>query len=431
VQPQRYIDTRIVPSIAFYRHRIPLYARRRYALRLVLLSCAMAATLFSRYQYELWVVVVSSGAAAITSWSEYSDTGRKTERYTRAVFALTNLLSWWSSLSDVEKASTSTISHLILKAEGIISEERLAWLSLSTEKEKETGKDAIKEGGGDDAGRGAYGGGGKGDLAQRGMGALQNQGFDQEAFQILGVPGIEITPETQLQDGTIIPGMLNDKGQVTQGPGEEEEDDCSLELSWDPESEFGTASNDDLIAKNMAMRIQKQEDEEFERKAEEKKKLRAELEEHRAARTLPTGDPAKILEYLLQTEINELEFEMTRCRPELTPEFFENVEAEVLAAVEGERKEQLQAMLKATNEFVVFMDANVKALATPQEKLKALLEAPNKREKIADMGANGEIDDPFMALFFANIDGAYSSGNMQAGDFMTKVYDACKKFQKI
>lgn len=134
--------------------------------------------------------------------------------------------------------------------------------------------------------------------------------------------------------------------------------------------------------------------------------------------------------------------------------------------------------------------------------------------QIADMGANGEIDDPFMALFFANIDGAYSSGasqrswhvstslistcasisasplghlfstvvptrefqlsivhrciaqrlcralggassasplpcsssatrpsdspvhgvsagNMQAGDFMTKVYDACKKFQKV
>jgi hypothetical protein len=29
------------------------------------------------------------------------------------------------------------------------------------------------------------------------------------------------------------------------------------------------------------------------------------------------------------------------------------------------------------------------------------------------MGANGEIDDPFMALFFANIDGAYSSGALQ------------------
>lgn len=42
------------------------------------------------------------------------------------------------------------------------------------------------------------------------------------------------------------------------------------------------------------------QDEEFERKSEEKKKLRAELEAHRAARTLPTGDPAKILEYLLQ-----------------------------------------------------------------------------------------------------------------------------------
>lgn len=162
MQPQRYIDTRILPSIDFYRKRIPLYARRRYALRLVLLSCAIAATLLSRYGLELSVVLVSSGAAAVTSWSEFSDTARKTERcaalslrhrtprclrspcspppsppphrYTRAVFALTNLLSWWSSLSDVEKASTSMISHLIQTAEGIISDGRLGWLSTASSK---------------------------------------------------------------------------------------------------------------------------------------------------------------------------------------------------------------------------------------------------------------------------------------------------------
>jgi hypothetical protein len=61
------------------------------------------------------------------------------------------------------------------------------------------------------------------------------------------------------------------------------------------------------------------------------------------------------------------------------------VNLEVLAAVEGERKEQLQGMLAATQQFLVFMDANVKAMATPQMKLKALLEAPKKREAVSPL----------------------------------------------
>jgi hypothetical protein len=52
--------------------------------------------------------------------------------------------------------------------------------------------------------------------------------------------------------------MLNDKGQVTSGK-QEEEDDCSLELSWDPEKEFGASGDDDLIARNMQQRVQRQE----------------------------------------------------------------------------------------------------------------------------------------------------------------------------
>ena len=74
---------------------------------------------------------VTSGAAALTSWQEYTDVGRKTERYTRAAIELQNLLSWWKSLSEVEKASKGTISQLIHSAESIISEERLAWMSTA------------------------------------------------------------------------------------------------------------------------------------------------------------------------------------------------------------------------------------------------------------------------------------------------------------
>ena len=96
-------------------------------------TCASScrATLLSRYELAVWVVAVTSGAAALTSWQEYTDVGRKTERYTRAAFELQNLLSWWKSLSEVEKASKSTIAQLIHSAEGIISEERLAWMSTA------------------------------------------------------------------------------------------------------------------------------------------------------------------------------------------------------------------------------------------------------------------------------------------------------------
>ena len=43
------------------------------------------------------------------------------------------MLSWWKSLSEVEKASKGTIAQLIHSAEGIISEERLAWMSTANQ----------------------------------------------------------------------------------------------------------------------------------------------------------------------------------------------------------------------------------------------------------------------------------------------------------
>ena len=51
--------------------------------------------------------------------------------------------------------------------------------------------------------------------------------------------------------------------------------------------------------------------------------------------------------------------------------------------------------------------------------------------QIAEMAGNNEIDDPFMALFFTNIDMAYKSDNEKAGDYMKLMYDHCKKFHNV
>ena len=101
--------------------------------KLVILFCTLAATMLARYSLAIWVIGVSSGAAALTSWQEFTDVSHKTERYNRAVFELRNLLSWWKSLSEVEKASKASIVQLVHSAEGVISEERLAWMSTANQ----------------------------------------------------------------------------------------------------------------------------------------------------------------------------------------------------------------------------------------------------------------------------------------------------------
>ena len=115
-----------------------------------MLACTLAATLLTRYEHEFWVVVVAAAAAALTSWTEYSDVARKTERYTRAAYDLQNVHTWWKSLSNVEKASKVAIARLIQDSENVMSEERLAWMS-SAEKQGNEAAQSPEQGGGHEA----------------------------------------------------------------------------------------------------------------------------------------------------------------------------------------------------------------------------------------------------------------------------------------
>ena len=100
-----------------------------------------AASAVSAYGLSTWALVIVSAAAALTSWTEFADTGRKIERYTRAVVELENLVSRWKNQAEVEKASPSEIYNIVMTAESIISDESVAWVStaqkFSSQKEGE------------------------------------------------------------------------------------------------------------------------------------------------------------------------------------------------------------------------------------------------------------------------------------------------------
>jgi len=149
-RPQEYITRRLMPKLNFYRARIPQYARGRTLMRVFLLLCVFAASSMTYLKFEQFAIVVTSAAAAVTSWMEFSDTAHKIERYTRAVIDIQNLLSAWKSLSEVEKSSVNEIQHLILTGEEIIADERIAWVSVPTQKARQSEKRTDEGKAGDD-----------------------------------------------------------------------------------------------------------------------------------------------------------------------------------------------------------------------------------------------------------------------------------------
>lgn len=79
-----------------------------------------------------------------------------------AVKALTDLLDWWNGLGEVEKASKTVISHLVITSERIIADEQGAWTSTATSDEKEGSAAPTSvndDAGGEDAGKGKAKGG--------------------------------------------------------------------------------------------------------------------------------------------------------------------------------------------------------------------------------------------------------------------------------
>ena len=100
-------------------------------LRTTVLLCTASSAVLSYLDLASWVIGVTSLAGAVVSWSEFSETERKIERYTRAVRSVKKALSWWDVLTDVEKAGADNIATLIETGESIIADERQAWQSTA------------------------------------------------------------------------------------------------------------------------------------------------------------------------------------------------------------------------------------------------------------------------------------------------------------
>lgn len=202
----------------------------------------------------------------------------------------------------------------------------------------------------------------------------------------------------------------------------------------DPEGLFNKAPVRQGIIETKLMNKRIESDQEYKVKMEAViKQERDELQKKRESRVIP-NTPAGLIEFFLDTEAPEMEFEVARCRKQLDEEFFTYLDKltslERLAVEPDEdRLAELEALTEYLKSAVNAVDTAATAVAKPADRLKELLMAKDKKAFLIEMAGNNEIDQPFLDLLQQNIDGAKASGQTDAAEFMTKVQQAAMRFR--
>ena len=289
--------------------------------------------------------------------------------------------------------------------------------------------------------------------AARGMGAVGRPGgargrarrgivaraeVDPESLAILQEKlGQQITFEgsgaEQLNKGVLLDAggraMGKDKGLAKSEASEQ-----ALEISYDPDGlfpEVDESSASMMIDRRLGVRQAEKEEEMEEEMKKEHEEARAKLQEERDTRVQPDpDDPEALVKYFFDTEINEMEYEIVRCRPLLVESFFQHLQKTVDES-EGLEKEKREALYKVTSGFVGFVDQTTRAMLQPQERMIKLLTAKDKKAMILEMVETGELDVNLMALLKTNENTARQAGRTQEADFMQKIYNACAKFVSV
>ncbi|XP_024935239.2 uncharacterized protein LOC107430256 isoform X2 [Ziziphus jujuba] len=201
-------------------------------------------------------------------------------------------------------------------------------------------------------------------------------------------------------------------------------------IGWDPEGILGPPQTGHIARQEFKRRLQKDAElrEEFERQVREEKERRQAL---RNSRVVP-DTPAQLVEYFLDTEAQEIEFEIARMRTRLNEEFFSHLNFEIgqlrFAASKTEDMEdrliELEALQKALNEGTEAYDKMQRDLVTAKENLTKILTSKDLKATLLELVEQNQLNRSLLTLLDENIANAQRGNQKQAAEFMEKVRGA-------
>ncbi|KAI3980436.1 hypothetical protein MKX01_038608 [Papaver californicum] len=208
----------------------------------------------------------------------------------------------------------------------------------------------------------------------------------------------------------------------------------SCTVAWDPEGILGPPQTGHIARKEFQSRLEKDSDarEAYERQVREEIERR---QAARQARVIPDSTE-ELIEYFLDTEARELEFEIARLRPRLNKEFFAHLKFELgqlrfaVSRTQGmdDRLVELEAMEKVLMEGTEAYDKLQAEMITTKNSLGKILRSTDVKATLLEMVEANEINKSLLALLDENIATAHLSDQKEAAFFMERVRAALLKY---
>ncbi|KAJ6341962.1 hypothetical protein OIU78_009995 [Salix suchowensis] len=175
--------------------------------------------------------------------------------------------------------------------------------------------------------------------------------------------------------------------------------------------------------------------EELEQQAREEKQRRHAL---RQSRVIP-DTPEKLIEYFLDTEAQEIEFEIARLKPRLNQEFFSQLQFELgqlrFAVSKTEEMEdrliELEALQKALQEGTEAYDKLQGDLVQAKKSLTKILTSKDVKTTLLEMVELNELNRSLLTLLDENIASANQGKQKEAAAFMEKLRAAVLKYMTV
>ncbi|CAI5473636.1 unnamed protein product [Closterium sp. Yama58-4] len=205
-------------------------------------------------------------------------------------------------------------------------------------------------------------------------------------------------------------------------------------VGWDPEGILAPPQPGHIARRKAQHQMVDEEAERAKREAAAKQEA-ARRREARASRVVPDTDEG-LIEFFLSTEVPDMEAEIARCRPRLTPAFFTALRTAMgqlrfaarPSADDADKLAELEALETVLQEGIAAYDALEKAMTGAKERLQRLLSAKDKRAELLAMAASNELDRDLLALLDENIAAATAANQKEAVEFMEKVRGAMVKY---
>eukprot|EP00271_Cylindrocystis_brebissonii_P005196 TRINITY_DN17154_c0_g1_i2.p1 TRINITY_DN17154_c0_g1~~TRINITY_DN17154_c0_g1_i2.p1 ORF type:complete len:292 (-),score=69.88 TRINITY_DN17154_c0_g1_i2:259-1134(-) len=212
-------------------------------------------------------------------------------------------------------------------------------------------------------------------------------------------------------------------------------------IGWDPEGLLapppspGTTGH---IARRVRERKALEEEASQEDLEREQRRERERRQAKREARVVPS-DSVALMEFFLDTEVPDMDFEIARCRKLLTDEFFDALRGEMgtirFSTVQSEESQnrlaELEALEQVLKDGVEAYDRLTSNIVRRKDILQEIFTSRDKKATLLELSGKQLLDRPLLSLLDENIAAARAADEAQVVTFMESIRGAVLKYITI